>query len=812
MLRDDIEAAVRALRARPAFATLIVCCLAIGIGANIAMFSIANVLFLRPPTGVRNADALMRLYVVRRSGETRSPQGGAFSYPDFSDLRHAPDAFAGVAASHPASFTVGHGADAETVIGEFASADYFRVLGTRTARGRFFTADEDSVRGLHPAVVLGYSYWQSRFQGRDVIGHTMTIDDRLFTIVGVAERGFQGAGYSHYDLWLPNVQIEPVLHMDPLQSRFMLSLSVIGRRAPGTSVARAMTVATAALTAGAAADPKADQHPQVISRAWSNGMDRDGAPHGTLILWLLGAVGFVLAIACANVANLLLARAVQRRRELAVRLSLGIGRYRLARQMLIESVILALSGTAAGLLIAWLSTTTWSIPGLGPHPSPWDPTVLAFALGLALVTAIAFGVAPAIMATKTDLSLLLKDGAPSASQRRARGRSALIALQAALSLIVLAGSGLFIRSLEKMSAIDLGLDADHVMFVNPRLPLGQADSAGEEAIRARVIARLAALPGVRAVSIEDIPRFRGIAVVGVKRPGPDSIPNEAQGLNTPRIDFVGPSFALALGETIMSGRDITAADRAGTLPVAVVSQRMAHAYWPGRNSIGQCLLISINDEPNPSCTYVVGVFRDAVNNLGEGQMLSYYVPRAQRSLPYQPTIIVRTSGPSRAALATVRAAVTQAAPEVLYAEASTVPMLLADQFAPAQLAALLFTLFGIAALGLTAIGLYGVVAYLVAQRTREVGIRIALGSTTLRAVALMARQGAKPVAVGLLAGLAGAFLLTRFLQSLLYNVSPTDGPSFAAAAGLLGLVAAVACIVPARKAAQVDPVVALRAE
>ncbi len=193
-------------------------------------------------------------------------------------------------------------------------------------------------------------------------------------------------------------------------------------------------------------------------------------------------------------------------------------------------------------------------------------------------------------------------------------------------------------------------------------------------------------------------------------------------------------------------------------------------------------------------------------------MLSYYVPRAQRSLPYQPTIIVRTSGPSRAALATVRAAVTQAAPEVLYAEASTVPMLLADQYAPAQLAALLFTLFGIAALGLTAIGLYGVVAYLVAQRTREVGIRIALGSTTLRAVALMARQGAKPVALGLLAGLVGAFLLTRFLQSLLYNVSPTDGPSFAAAAALLGLVAAVACIVPARKAAQVDPVVALRAE
>ncbi|HSY82292.1 MAG TPA: ABC transporter permease [Gemmatimonadaceae bacterium] len=191
---------MRALRARPAFATLIVCCLAIGIGANIAMFSIANVLFLRPPTGVRNADALMRLYVVRRSGETQSPQGGAFSYPDFADLRHAPDAFAGVAASHPASFTVGHGADAETVIGEFASADYFRVLGTRTARGRFFTADEDSVRGLHPAVVLGYGYWQSRFQGRDVVGHTMTIDDRLFTIVGIAERGFQGAGYSQRSL------------------------------------------------------------------------------------------------------------------------------------------------------------------------------------------------------------------------------------------------------------------------------------------------------------------------------------------------------------------------------------------------------------------------------------------------------------------------------------------------------------------------------------------------------------------------------------------------------------------------------------
>jgi putative ABC transport system permease protein len=363
-----------------------------------------------------------------------------------------------------------------------------------------------------------------------------------------------------------------------------------------------------------------------------------------------------------------------------------------------------------------------------------------------------------------------------------------------------------------MSAIDLGIDADHVVFVNPKLPLARNDSAGGEAIRARILARLATVPGVRAVSVEDIPRFRGIAVVGVKRPGPDSIPNEAKGLNTPRIDFVGPSFAEALGEPILSGRDITAADRAGSLPVTVVSGRMARAYWPGRDPIGQCLLISINGDPNPSCTYVVGVFRDAINNFGEGQMLSYYVPRAQRSLPFQPTIIVRTAGPARAALETIRAAVTQAAPEVLYVEAGTAPMLLADQFAPAKLGALLFTVFGIAALGLTAIGLYGVVAYLVAQRTREVGIRMALGSTALAAVALLARQGAKPVAVGLVAGLAGAVAVTRFLQHFLYNVSPTDGPSFAAAAAVLGFVAAVACVLPARKAARVDPVVALRAE
>ena len=812
MLRDDISSAVRALRAKPGFALLIVVCLAIGIGANIAMFSIANVLFLRPPTGVRNANALMYLYVVRRSGETQSPDGGEFSYPDFVDVQHARGAFAGLAASNYEFATVGHGADAEVVLGQSVSADYFRVLGARIARGRFFAADEDSVRGLRPpTAVLGYQYWQSRFHGHDVIGHTVTIDGRLFTIIGVAERGFQGAGYRRVDLWMPIVEIEAPMHMDPLRNRFMTSVTVIARRAPGVTATEATRAATAALTAGVATDPKYDQHPQVIGRSWSDGTGpMNSAPHGTLILWLFGAVGFVLAIACANVANLLLARSVQRRREIAVRLSLGIGRQRLARQALIESVILAVSGAAVGLLIAWWSTATWQVPELGRPVSPWDPSVLAFTLGLALVTAIAFGVAPALVATKTDLSLLLKDGAQSASQRRAPGRSALIALQAALALIVLSGSGLFIRSLQKMSAVDLGLDANHVVFINPKLPIGATDSAAQEAIRARVITRLAALPGVRAVSIEDIPHYRGIAVIGVTRPGPDSIPPEASGFKTPRVNFVGPSYAEALGTPVVSGRDITAADRAGTLPVAVVSQHMARVYWPGRSPIGQCLLLSTNGE-TPACAYVVGVVGDQMG-FQEGPTMVYYVPRAQRSLAYQPTIVVRTTGPARAALQTLRDAVVQAAPEVLYAEASTVPMLLADQFAPLELGALLFTIFGLAALGLTAIGLYGVVAYLVAQRTREVGIRMALGSTALAAVALLARQGAKPVAIGLVVGLAGAVAVTRFLQHLLYNVSPTDGPSFAAAAALLGLVATAACVVPARKAAKVDPVVALRAE
>jgi predicted permease len=393
---------------------------------------------------------------------------------------------------------------------------------------------------------------------------------------------------------------------------------------------------------------------------------------------------------------------------------------------------------------------------------------------------------------------------------RAPGRSALIALQAALSLIVLAGSGLFLRSLQKTSAIDLGVDADHVVFLNPELAT-RTDSAVEEAIRARIMARLAAVPGVRAVSIEDIPRYRGIAVVGVKRPGPDSIPSEAIA-HPPRINFVGPSYAQALGTPLLSGRDITGEDRAGTLPVVVVSQRMARVYWPGRNPIGQCLLISINDDKHPPCAYVVGVVADAPMNIEDARPLFYYVPRAQRSLPYQPTIIVRTTGPASAALRTFREAAMQAAPDLIYAQVSTIPMLLADQLAPAKLGALLFVVFGLTALALTAIGLYGVVSYVVAQRTREVGIRMALGSTALGVVALIARQGAKPVVIGLVAGLAGAALVTRLLKALLYNVSPTDGPSFAAAAALLGLVAAIACIVPARRAARVDPVVALRSE
>ncbi|HXB24319.1 MAG TPA: ABC transporter permease [Gemmatimonadaceae bacterium] len=811
MLRDDIEAAVRALRARPAFATLIVCCLAIGIGANIAMFSIANVLFLRPPAGVRNAEALSRLEVVRRAGILQSPDGGALSYPDFVDVSAARGVFSSLAASRHSMLTIGRGIEAEQLEGEFVSRDYFRTLGARTARGRFFAADEDSVRGLRPAVVLGYSYWQSHFQGRDVVGRTLTINDRLYTIVGVAERDFRGVGYRRVEMWVPVVEIEPYMGHDALTDRTLEMFTATARRAPGISVAQVEAAATAQMVATAPSDRRLDQHPKIIARASSFGGSVDSPPQATLVLWLFGAVAFVLMIACANVANLLIARTVQRRHEIAVRLSLGVGRPRLARQMLIESVILALGGGVAGLLLAWLGTSAWRMPELAARPTPWDPAVLAFTGGLALLTAIAFGVAPALTAIKMDLSLLLKERAASASRTRVSARGALIALQAALSLVVLAGSGLFIRSLQKMSAIDLDMDADHVVFVDPKLNADQVDSARREAVLARVVERLGAVPGVRAVSVEDIPRFRGIAILDAKRPGPDSIPAEARAFQ-PRVDFVGPSYAEALGTPVVLGRDITAADRAGSQPVVVVSQRMAREYWPGQNAIGQCLLIAFQGDKSTPCWYVIGVVGDAPMNIAEEHRTYYYIPRAQRSLPYQPTIIVRTAGPSHAALETIRDAVLEASPEILYAETNTVPMLLADQFAPARLAALLFTLFGIAALGLTAIGLYGVVAYLVAQRTREVGIRMALGSTTVGAVALMARQGAKPVAVGLLAGLVGAVLVTRFLQSLLYNVSPTDGPSFAAAAALLGLVAAVACIVPARKAAQVDPVVALRAE
>ncbi len=818
----DVRHAIRSLLRSPGFALTAVLCLAAGIGASTLMFGVLDVLFLQPPPGVQEPARVLRLAIVRQAGMlTSGPEGGGGSYPNYLDLRQATHAFSAVAAYLDETYSAGRGADARRVSGKGVTASYFTVLGARPIAGRFFAEDEDTPPGPHRVVVVSHRFWQSTLGGRpDAVGGTLVLDNQPYTVVGVTEPNFRGESSDYVDVWVPLSEIHS--EFDAIAgTRLTSTFRFLGHLAPDVPPASALREATTFVARGDATDTTAasvapgappvralDPHPVVVGAPLLEARGPERPAQASLALWLFGAVICVLLVACLNLTNLLLARGTRRRHELAVRLSLGASRARIMRQLMAECGIIAGAGGVLGLVLRIWGTDIARYFGVADSRPALSGGVLLFTVAAIAMATIVAGIVPAIVASRAGVSMPMRDSAARGSTATFRVQSWLMGGQAALSLAILAAAGLFLRSLQHATRADIGVDTDHVVLASTDLKSARYDSAGAAALYDRMLARIALLPGVTAAAIEDVPMFSGSEAFPVTlATGP--APQLPSG---PVVNFVGPHYLSASGLRLIMGRDIDDGDRAGSQPVAIVSQSIARHYWPGRTPLGQCLKIGFGAPPPTPCTQVVGVAADSRTDISKVPTPRYFIPRAQHSQFWQPTIVIRAREITPPLLTRIRGAMRGTAADLPFLNVRPVRQELAGQIQPYRTGALLFTSFGVATLILAALGLYGVVAYIVLQRTRDIGIRMALGADSARVVTSMMWQGLAPIGGGVAVGLLLAIAASGFLRSRLYGVTPADPVTFVIVVAVMGAVATLACFVPARRAARVDPVIALRAE
>jgi predicted permease len=833
----DLSYAARTLVKSPGFAAVAILSLALGIGANTAIFSFVNAVLLRQ-LPVAEPSRLVYVYSANRT----SPYNVS-SYPDYVDFRDRNDVFSGLAASAPVTVSFTDGGQADAVSGSIVSGNYFDVLGVRAAAGRTFTAEEDRTPGERPVVVISHRLWQSRFGGdAGVVGRQMIMNGQQFTVVGVAPAGFDGAQVGQTsDIYVPMAMqalVRPPrggysgeMNPDLLTKRNPRWLVMVGRLKPGVTPQQAQAAASALAAQLATAYP--DSNKDVTAAVWQVSKG-DPNQRGTLLSvagLLLAVVGLVLLIACANVANLLLARAASRRKEISIRLALGASRARLVRQLLTESVLLALIGGAFGLLLA-----VWLIGAAQTYPPPanvfpvafdftLDRSVLAFTLVLSLATGVVFGVAPALQASKPDLVAALKDETPLVAGqggtflRRLSLRNLLVVAQVALSLVLLISAGLFLRSMRQAQRIDPGFDPAHALTMPLNINLLRYTKAQGQEFYRRVLENVQALPGVESATLTRTPPLSGasressVTLAGAtpteRVRGGESTGSVNLSSNSTLASSVALNYFQTLNIPLVRGRDFTSQDREGAPGVAIVNETFAARYFPGQDALGQ--RVSLGGEKGPWLE-IVGVARDGKYiSVGESPAPFLYQPLAQRHESGM-SLIVRTKGDPAASIGAVRGAVQSVERNLPTANLRPMRELLAQSLFPARVGALLLAGFGLLALVLASIGLYGVMSYSVSRRTREIGIRMALGAQRGDVLRLVLREGMTLVGAGVVVGLAAAFATTRLLAGFLYGVSPTDPLAFAGIALLLTAVALVASFLPARRASRVDPMVAFKYE
>ncbi len=824
-LLKDLRYGVRALLSAPGFTAVAVLSLALGIGVNATIFSVVNSVLLRP-LPVADPDELVELYTT--TGSEDFPYS-VYSYPDYLDIRDNNEVFSGLVVHSLAVASVRHEEASRTVMLEVVSGNFFDVLGIQPALGRTFAPSENDTEGTHPVVVLSHGFWRSQFGADpDLIGEEIRINTTPFTVIGIAPASFTGMLPAvSPSLWIPTMMNEVVSPMgiqdveeSPIgdtrvERRGSRWLFVKGRLGEDVTIERAQANIEALMARLEETYPETNEDRGAMLRPASSVrfhpmIDSALTPVAGL---LLGVVGLVLLIACANIANMLLARGSARHREIAVRLALGASRGRLVRQLLTESFLLAGTGGILGFLLSiWATRLALGMDALASLTISFDFgvdfRVFMFALMASVATGLAFGLVPALRASRPQLTAALKGGETirQGSQRRLGLRDVLVISQIAVSLLLLVGAALLVRSLQAAKAVDLGFDVENVATQEMQLDMIGYSDEQAHIFQNQLLERVRALPEVEAAAlVRRLPLSTNISITGVY----------ISGVHESRDDgyiadetYVGPGYFETMGVPLLEGRDFTLQDTPESPRVAIVNETMARTYWPGENVLGKRFRADGLDGPDVE---IVGVARDhKVRTVGEEPRPYVHFAHSQQRSTYT-NLVARTRGDVSQLVATLRRELNAMEPDLPSGEGSMRESVEVTLL-PVSVGAKLLSAFGALAMLLAAMGLYGVISYSVSRRVREVGIRVALGADYLNVIKLVVQRGMVLALIGVVVGAAAAAALSSLLRSVLYGISAIDPAAFAGAAALLLCVAFLANYIPARRAARVDPMIALRNE
>lgn len=816
-IRSGLVFAVRSVSRAPGFAVAVIVTLALGIGANATIFGVVDRLLVRAPDHVMQPEQVRRLLVRQRSGGVSGPGSiavaPAMTYPDIDDLRDVP-AFAAVGGWAPFDdMTLGDGPSARRIAVRGASAGFFEVLRARPHLGRFIGRDDDR-RDAPPTVVLGWEFWNRSYGANpSVLGRTLHIGDGRYEVVGVAPRGFTGADLAPVDAWLALQPAAMEVWGDNwIDNRRWWAFRAVARMAPEVDDAVAREQATAAYRAGRADDESSDREAEIVPAPIVIGQAPDAPTEAGVTRWLAGVSLAVLLIACLNVANLFLGRAVRLRRELAVRLAIGSSRIRLTAHFLTETLILALVAAAVAAVVAVVGgrvLLSSLLPEVSFGSLTGPPRVVVFTFAVSIGAALISGVIPALRAGRTDLrSGLSEGGGRGATHASSRLRATLVAAQAALTTVLLVGAGLFVRSLDAARSTDLGFDPDRVAAI--RFEGGEElEVRGSEVYR-RIEEALPRLPAVEAAARSTSIPFRGGVRLQIFAPGRDTMLLNADG-SWPTVTGAGPDYFRTLGLSVEEGRGIVAADLSDEAElVAVVNRRLAETLWPGESALDRCLRI---DGSGAECSRIVGVVSDHVSaQIDEVPKMRVVTPIGRGPMQGVYTVLVRTQGDPAGHYAALRDEVTSVAPGLRFVEIQPLDELVGERFRSWRLGASLFGLFGVLAVLVAGVGVYGVLAFEVALRRHELGIRMALGAPQGRVVRGVIFAGLRIVGVGAIVGLGAAALVAPRIEGLLFGVEGRDLASFGVTVLVLGLSALAASGLPAWRATRVDPTQAMRSE
>ena len=820
--QKDLRYAFRGLRRSPGFSATVIVTLGLGIGANAAMFGVVDRLMFRPFPYMRDASTVHRVYLTWQDRE-RSRTSSAFEYTRYLDLTKFTTSFSQFAGFATRRMAVGVGDASRERSVAVVNASFFDFFDMRPALGRFFVAAEDVTPKGASVVVLEHGFWQREFGGRNVLGETLHVRNIPCVIIGVAPKGFVGVSENEPPaVFIPITTSAGNEPNERMAATYYKTynwgwMSVMLRRKPGVSVAAASQDLSQAhvrswnaeLAIEPRGTPASVARPAAVAGSLKTPAGPDAGLESKTLLWVTGVAVIVMLIACANVANLMLARVLRRRREIAVRLALGVSRKRLLAQCLTESMLLAALGCVAGLAIAqWGGAALRHI--LVRNSSALDVVTdwrtLVVAGGFALAAGLLTGLAPAYLAGRGELAAALKAGAREGGAHRSRMRSALLVVQGALSVILLVGAGLFVKSLDHVRDLPMGFDSEPVLYATTNMRGMRTTEAQQEALGQALLTAGQGIPGVESAAWVSAAPFQSSSATNLHVEGIDSV----RKLGRFTYQSTTPDFFKTMNTRVLRGRSFTAEDRKGTPRVALVSDAMGKALWPGKDPIGQCMRVGNDTVP---CTTVIGIAENAVERSFSGEKgFMYYLPIAQ----YEPgsgyALMLRMRGDPRPHQETVRKVLQAVMPGQSYIRVEPFDEIIDTERRSWKVGATMFVAFGVLALLVAAVGLYGVITYNVAQRMHELGVRIALGAQAVHVMRLVVGQGVRFALLGVVIGLGLALVGAKWIQPLLFQQSARDPVTYGLVAVILLMVALLASVLPARRATRADPNSALRTD